>query len=99
MNNERKRLTNKIVKPVVAKKRTEKVTLKTKPMVEDPIIEDPIIEEKKSSEKYVKIATGSKEFSAVGDRIQKGELKWSYYSEENDKGYHFYLETNKSINK
>lgn len=51
---------------------------------------------KKSSKepKWVKIPLvkeKEKEFKEVGDRVQKGEVKWSHFSTEGDVGYHFYL--------
>ena len=43
-------------------------------------------------EKYVKISSDAKaeEFKAIGERTQRGEVKWAYYTIENDKGFHYY---------
>ena len=42
---------------------------------------------------YVKVSERSKpsKFKDMGDKVQRGEVKWVYYSTENDIGYHFYL--------
>jgi hypothetical protein len=32
----------------------------------------------------------SQEFKTIGERVQKGELRWLYYAIEGNKGYHFY---------
>ena len=45
------------------------------------------------STKYIKISTNSKsvKFIEMGDKIQRGEVKWVYYTMENNIGYHYYL--------
>jgi len=42
--------------------------------------------------KYVKVSTNIKpnKFSEIGKRVEKGELQWSYYTLENNNGYHYY---------
>ena len=83
----RKRTTKKPVvkKPVVAKKPTApalKVVNATK--------------EKKrtiNDNRYIKVSTNSKssKFVEMGQKVQRGEVKWVYFTTENDIGYHYYL--------
>ena len=44
-------------------------------------------------DKYIKISADAKseEFKALGERVQKGEIKWSYYVMEGEKGFHYYI--------
>ena len=44
-------------------------------------------------DKYVKISSDAKaeEFKSIGEQVQKGEVKWAYYTIENDKGFHYYI--------
>ncbi len=46
-----------------------------------------------SVDKYIRISSDAKsqEFKVIGDRVQKGELKWAYYTIENEKGFHYYI--------
>jgi hypothetical protein len=46
---------------------------------------------------FVKIKLDSKkeDFNLIMQRIQKGELKWSYYATEGDTPYQYYLKINK----
>ena len=47
---------------------------------------------KPSDDKYIRFSVDLKDnFKAIGDRIQKGELKWAYYAIDGDKGYHYYM--------
>ena len=47
--------------------------------------------------KFVRVSTNAKqeEFKAIGDRVQLGELKWSYYVSDGGNGSHYYLVLNK----
>lgn len=50
-------------------------------------------EEKKVKEKkYLKLNSNANksEFQEVGQRVQKGELKWVFYAIDGDIGYHHY---------
>jgi hypothetical protein len=57
----------------------------------------PQVQEVKLNIKYFKIASdaGKDAFKNVGDRVQKGELKWSHYCTDGTKGAHYYIEINK----
>jgi len=46
---------------------------------------------------FVKIKLDSKkeDYVLILQRIQKGELKWSYYATEGDTPYQYYLKINK----
>lgn len=41
---------------------------------------------------YIKISTKSKQdkFVAIGNRVEKKELKWSFFTTENNLTYHYY---------
>jgi hypothetical protein len=84
MAQERKKVVKKPVTKVAPKKRPE-------PEPEPPKERKP--RAKASDDKYVRVATNAKqeETRAIGERVQRGELKWSYYAGESDKGYHYYL--------
>ena len=45
-----------------------------------------------SDSTYIKLHPKDKsdEFRTIGERVQRGELKWAYYAIDNDKGYHYY---------
>ena len=47
----------------------------------------------KNMANFVRISTRSKQakFVEMGQRVQKGELKWSRYVLEDGVGYHYYL--------
>lgn len=76
MAKERKRVERKPVKPVVPKKRPEPI-IEVKPKV------------KPSNDKYVKVESdaGQEAFRAIGERVQRGEVKWGYYAS----GTHYYI--------
>jgi len=46
---------------------------------------------------FVKIKLNSKkeDYALILQRVQKGELKWSYYATEGETGYQYYLKINK----
>jgi hypothetical protein len=48
---------------------------------------------KKNEEKFIRVCIESKqaEFKAIGERVQRGEIKLAYYAIDNGKGYHYYL--------
>ncbi len=71
MAKERKRIEKKQIKPVTPKKRS--VQMEPKP----------------KEAKYVKvnIDDGQEAFKIMGDRVQRGEVKWDYYAS----GVHYYL--------
>lgn len=91
MAKERKRVERKEIKPVAPKKRPNskaKVIVKKKVEPEQPKPKKP-----KSEDKYVRIAADApqEEFSAIGERVRLGEIKWAYYAFDTNKGYHHYL--------
>ena len=45
------------------------------------------------SKKYVRISADepAEKFKELGERVQKRELKWSYFTTENSIGMHYYL--------
>jgi hypothetical protein len=48
---------------------------------------------KPNNPEYVRISENAKasKFNEMGERIQKGEIKWSFYSIDGNIGYHNYL--------
>ena len=77
----------------VKKKEIPKVQPKKRP---DPVPEPPKERKpraKASDDKYIRVATDAKqeETRAIGERVQRGEVKWAYFAGEGDKGYHYYL--------
>jgi hypothetical protein len=94
MAKERKRLEKKPISVVTPKKREEpnkKVTEKTKV---EPKKELPVEDSKESKLPYkiVKICEGSKqeEYKDIGNRVQRGEIKWLCYAADGNKGCHYY---------
>ena len=72
-------------KPVVRKKVVNKITT---------IKEPPKIRLKRRMYEYEKLAMNahSSKFHDMGQRVQRGEVKWAYYTtEEGDVGYHYYV--------
>ena len=45
-----------------------------------------------SEDKFIRIAEDAKseDFKALGDRVQKGEIKWNHYAVDGNKSYHHY---------
>ena len=100
-----KKTTNKKPKEVVSKKvikttRTRKRNLnKSAPPKDASLVKSEVKTMNKYSKRshnpadYVKVSERSKpsKFKDMGDKVQRGEVKWVYYSTENDIGYHFYL--------
>lgn len=45
------------------------------------------------SKRYVRISSDepAEKFKELGERVQKKELKWSYFTTENSIGMHYYL--------
>ena len=78
----KKTVTNKpaLVKVVAKKKPTVKVSTTT------------TVKNVRTKFEYVKVAASAKStrFTELGERVQKGELQWAYYSTEDNVGYHFY---------
>jgi hypothetical protein len=71
----------------------KKVEPKKRPAPEPEPPKDKKPRAKASDDKYVRVATNAKqeETRAIGEQVQRGELKWAYYTGESDKGYHYYL--------
>jgi hypothetical protein len=94
MGKERKKIEKKPVNSVTPKKREEpnkKLAVKPKP---EPKKELPVEEPKESKLpfKIIKICEGSKqeEYRSIGERVQRGEIKWLYYAVDGNKGCHYY---------
>jgi hypothetical protein len=53
----------------------------------------PKVEKSKDSRKFIKMAVtqSAEEFKIIGDRVSRKELKWAYYTTENNVGVHYYL--------
>jgi len=47
---------------------------------------------KNKTYEYVRVSENAKNarFAEMGERVQKGELKWSYYAIDGNVGYHYY---------
>tara|TARA_R110002050_G_scaffold34397_12_gene86900 strand:+ start:6894 stop:7301 length:408 start_codon:yes stop_codon:yes gene_type:complete len=100
-----KKTTNKKPKEVVSKKVIKKPTTrkrnlnKSAPPKDASLVKSEVKTMNKYSKRshnpadYVKVSERSKpsKFKDMGDKVQRGEVKWVYYSTENDIGYHFYL--------
>jgi hypothetical protein len=48
---------------------------------------------KRSEDDYVRLSSKAKlsRFIEFGEKIQRGELKWSHYAIDGNVGYHYYL--------
>lgn len=85
MSKERKKIKKEDI-PIIEPKKREgyipEIEVETQKQVKQKNIDD----------KYVKISIDAKneEFKILGDRTSKGEIKWSYYTIENEKGFHYY---------
>tara|TARA_R110000772_G_scaffold212454_2_gene322997 strand:+ start:2777 stop:3163 length:387 start_codon:yes stop_codon:yes gene_type:complete len=78
------------IKKVIGKKTATKNRLVKNLITKEP----PKIKVKRRMYEYEKIATNAKGnlFHVMGQRVQRGELKWAYYTtEEGDVGYHYYI--------
>ena len=51
-----------------------------------------MINKNTQTKKYIKLKTSStrEEYSEIGKKIKEGEIKWAYYTLDNDIGYHYY---------
>ena len=81
------------LKPVITKKEEplNKLMVITKQGIE--YVEPRVEVKKKDNNKYHKILANesSQVFKEAGDRVAKKELKWAYYTTENNIGVHYYL--------
>lgn len=43
--------------------------------------------------RYIRVCVdeGREKFNEIAEKIKNGEVKWSYYAIDNDKGYHYYF--------
>jgi hypothetical protein len=76
----------RVINKLPPKLKITKNGIETLPQVEDkPLRFD--------SKKYVKIAETEsiEKFKELGERVNKKELKWIYYTTENNVGIHYYL--------
>lgn len=82
-------------KKVVRKKVVGKKTAAKKKVVNKLLSKDEPskIAVKRKMYEYEKIAENANNslFSAMGKRVQDGEMRWAYYTTENDIGYHYYI--------
>lgn len=72
---------------------SSKKKVKAKPIINK---RPPKIELKKTikteDNKYLRVAMDDRDkLKSAGDRVAMGEMIWSYFTTENDKGYHYYL--------
>lgn len=49
--------------------------------------------QQKEDDKYIRISANGQQakFCLLGERVQRGEVKWSHYAIDNNVGYHHYL--------
>ena len=85
-----------VSKKPVSKKPVAKKPAAKKPAAKKIVIDNapPKIRVKRKMYEYEKIATNAKGnlFHLMGQRVQRGEVKWAYYTiEEGDMGYHYYI--------
>jgi len=98
MSDERKKSVLKPITKLEPKKRVESQSeISSKPIakVVEPLPE-PISEEKqkvkRAENKYIRLALDAKqdERLEISTKIKSGEIKWSFYATDGDKGYHYY---------
>ena len=84
-----------VKKPVVRKKPIGKKTVAKKKVIEELLARDepPKIRLKRKMYEYEKLAQNAhaSKFHEMGQRVQRGEMKWAYYTTEDDIGYHYYV--------
>lgn len=91
MSVDRKKVKPKALKKAEPKKRPAGAKKIKLPKVEKSKTK---VEEAINPNQYVKVSIGDKEkFKIVGDRVQLGELKWSYFSSDGENGVHYYIKT------
>jgi hypothetical protein len=99
-----KNTTNTPIKKEVKGKTTE--TIKATKAIPEPnkkmvitkngieyVEQKPKVEKSKDSRKFIKMVEtqSAEEFKIIGDRVSRKELKWAYYTTENNVGVHYYL--------
>lgn len=74
------------------KKKAKVKPVKKSSKKQEKEVEEPIFKPSKDSNKYIKVPDNSPrdEVKVIGERVQKGDIVWSHYSTEGDKGYNFY---------
>jgi hypothetical protein len=102
----RRKVEKKTPVPIAPKKREEQkekiIQDKIETLVQPELFSETKIETPQSTiryyeEKYVKIKSDAskEEFRVIGERVQKGELKWSHYCSDGPVGAHYYTEIKK----
>ena len=93
---------NKNVKPA-AKKTVAKKPAAKKPAAKKPAAKKTVAKKLNNAPKkislkrrlyeYEKIAGNGNNnlFNSMGQRVQRGEMKWAYFAVEDNIGYHFYI--------
>ena len=85
-------------KSIVKKKAIGKKTSPNKRVVNKTLAnQPPKISVKRRMYEYEKLAENANSalFTAMGKKVQEGEVKWAYYTTENDVGYHYYIKLKK----
>ena len=82
-----------------AKKPAAKKTTTRKPIPKKPVISEVVVENKRKNtikanpNDYIRVSENANpaKFNDMGQRVQKGLVKWSYYAIDGNVGYHYYL--------
>ena len=86
-------------KKTTTRKPAAKKTTTRKPAVRKPVISDVVVENKRKNtikanpNDYIRVSENANpaKFNDMGQRVQKGLVKWSYYAIDGNVGYHYYL--------
>lgn len=96
MSTERKKAE---LKPIVKLEPKQRVNPKSEPLLKPiEIVEEEKPKVKRAENKYVRISLDAKqdERADIINKVKNGEIKWAFYATDGDKGYHYYLVTNKT---
>jgi len=86
-------------KKTTTRKPAAKKTTTRKPAAKKTVISDVVIENKRKNtikanpNDYIRVSENANpaKFNDMGQRVQKGLVKWSYYTIDGNVGYHYYL--------
>tara|TARA_Y100000389_G_scaffold187573_1_gene209139 strand:- start:10 stop:381 length:372 start_codon:yes stop_codon:yes gene_type:complete len=88
-----------VAKKTVAKKTTTRKPTAKKPAAKKPVISEVVVENKRKNtikanpNDYIRVSENANpaKFNDMGQKVQKGLVKWSYYTIDGNVGYHYYL--------
>jgi hypothetical protein len=84
-------VTKRIKKVIVTKKKSTPKKVATKKFRTPN--KKKIVKATRSAREYIRVSEKSKKskFNEMGERVQRGEVRWSYYAIDGNIGYHHYL--------